>query len=118
MEQIAWSPDSRALAYTCKKLKGRDYAISTNSDIYLYDLTSGTTENLSESNPGYDQDPVFSPDGSRLVWRSMATPGLEADKARIMMVEVNPKALEKLKKGLRPKTGHAVNVEPRLYRPF
>ncbi len=115
MEQIAWSPDSRALAYTCKKLKGRDYAVSTNSDIYLYDLTSGTTENLSESNPGYDQDPVFSPDGSRLVWRSMATPGFEADKDRIMMVGFNPKALEKLKKDLRPKTGHAVNVRSRVY---
>jgi len=104
MEQIAFSPDGRHIAYTCKKLKGKDYAISTNSDIYLYDLASGKTENLSESNPGYDQDPVFSPDGSKIVWRSMATPGFEADKDRIMLCEINPKALDGLKKGLDSKS--------------
>ncbi|MDD3744840.1 MAG: S9 family peptidase, partial [Lentimicrobiaceae bacterium] len=98
MEQISWSPDGNALAYTCKKLKGKEYAISTNSDIYLYDLNTGKTENLSDGNPGYDQDPVFSPDGSLIVWRSMETPGFEADKDRIMMCELNPKSLNEFKK--------------------
>ncbi len=92
MEQITWTPDSKSLAYTCKKLKGKDYAISTNSDIYLYNLESGETKNLTSDNPGYDQDPVFSPDGSHMVWRSMATPGFEADKDRIMILEINPKS--------------------------
>lgn len=103
MEQITFSPNGKQLAYTCKKLKGKDYAVSTNSDIYLYDLITGKTENLSESNPGYDQDPVFSPDGTKIVWRSMATPGFEADKDRIMLCEFNPKAMDGLKKDLESK---------------
>jgi dipeptidyl aminopeptidase/acylaminoacyl peptidase len=84
MEQIAWSPDGKRLAYTCKKLKGLDYAISTNSEIFLYDLDAKTTENLSKGNDGFDQEPAFAPDGSALVWASMQTPGFEADKNRIM----------------------------------
>ncbi len=103
MEQIAWAPDGKTLAYTCKKEKGKDYAISTNSDIYLYNLASGETTNISKDNPGYDQDPVFSPDGSKIVWRSMETPGFEADKDRIMLCEINPKSLEDVKKGIEPK---------------
>jgi dipeptidyl aminopeptidase/acylaminoacyl peptidase len=87
MEQIVWSPDGSKIAYTCKKLKGLDYAISTNSDIYLYDLAKGTTDNLSADNQGYDMEPSFSPDGKYLVWASMKTPGFEADKSRIMLYE-------------------------------
>ncbi len=91
MEQIAWSPDGSKIAYTCKKLAGKDYAISTNSDIYIYDINTMQTLNLTADNPGYDQDPVFSPDGSKLVWHSMATPGFEADKQRIMIHDFNAK---------------------------
>ena len=118
MEQIAFSPDGQKLAYTCKKLKGKEYAISTNSDIYLYDLVTGKTENLSENNPGYDQDPVFSPDGGKIVWRSMATPGFEADKDRIMLCEFNPKALDGMKKSLEktnPKTGKTAIMTSQVY---
>ncbi len=88
MEQLTFSPDGKMLAYTCKKLSGKEYAVSTNSDIFLYNLETGITENLSVSNPGYDQDPVFSPDGNRLVWRSMKTPGFEADKDRIILCDL------------------------------
>ncbi|MEI6576516.1 MAG: S9 family peptidase [Bacteroidota bacterium] len=84
-EQIAWSPDGNKLCYTCKKQKGKEYALSTNSDIYLYDLNTKKTSNLSEGNPGYDMDPVFSPKGDMLVWKSMATAGYESDKDRIMI---------------------------------
>jgi len=87
MEQINWSPDGRKLAYVCKKLKGMDYALSTNSDIYIYNLDDKTTSNISIGMLGYDQDPVFSPDGSKIVWRSMETPGYESDKDRIMIYD-------------------------------
>ncbi|HPE86111.1 MAG TPA: S9 family peptidase [Bacteroidales bacterium] len=85
MEQIDWSPDGSYIAYTCKKLKGKEYAVSTNSEIWLYNTKTGKTRNLSQGNDGYDQDPDFSPDGENLVWRSMETPGFEADKDRIFV---------------------------------
>jgi len=88
MEQISWSPDGKQVAYTCKKLSGKEYSLSTNSDIFLYNLNSKTTKNISSSNPGYDQDPVFSPDGSRIVFRSMERNGFEADKDRIMIYDL------------------------------
>jgi dipeptidyl aminopeptidase/acylaminoacyl peptidase len=87
MEQICWSPDGTKIAYTCKKEFGKAYAISTNSDIFVYDLASKTTINISESNPGYDMDPVFSPDGKKIVWKSMKTAGYESDKERIMLYD-------------------------------
>ena len=75
--QIAWTPDGKAIAYTCKKLFGKAYAVSTNTDIYLYDLRTGQTRNLTAFNPGYDMNPVFSPDGRWMAWESMATDGFE-----------------------------------------
>ncbi|NVO18367.1 MAG: S9 family peptidase [Bacteroidetes bacterium] len=88
MEQINWSPDGNQVVYCCKKMSGKEYSLSTNSDIYLYDLGSKTTKNISSPNPGYDQDPVFSPDGKKIVWRSMERDGFEADKDRIMVYDV------------------------------
>jgi len=86
--EISWSPDGKYIAYTSKKLKGKAYALSTNSDIYLYSLEKGTTENLTEGMPGYDRNPVFSPAGSSLVWTSMATPGYESDKDRLFFMDL------------------------------
>lgn len=85
LAEISWSADGSKLAYTCKRLKGKEYAISTNSDIFLYDLQSGLVENLSDGNPGYDRLPVFSPDGKYVAWQSMATAGYESDKDRLML---------------------------------
>lgn len=89
MEQISWSPDGNLVAYTCKKLTGKEYSLSTNSEIYLYDINKNITTNISKGLMGYDQDPVFSPDGKRIVWRSMARDGFEADKDRIMIYNID-----------------------------
>jgi dipeptidyl aminopeptidase/acylaminoacyl peptidase len=97
--EIAWSADGKKLAYTCKKLTGRAFAESTNSDIYLYDIDAKTTVNLTEGMPGYDKYPAFSPDGSKLVFQSMETPGYEADKARMFLIDLNTKAMTDLSKG-------------------
>lgn len=86
--EIVWSPDSKFIAYTCKKMNGREFAVSTNSDIYLYNTETSTTENLSNGMPGYDKYPVFSPDGSKIAWQSMSTPGYEADKVRLILLDL------------------------------
>ena len=83
--ELTWSPDGRFIAYTCKKLKGKEYALSTNTDIYLYNVENGTTRNISDGMPGYDKYPVFSPDGSMIAFQSMATPGYESDKERLIV---------------------------------
>jgi len=88
MEEIAWTPDSKSIAYTCKKLTGKAYAFSTNSDIYLYNLEKGSVKNLTEGMPGYDKQPAFSPDGSLMAWLSMARAGFEADKDRLFVMDM------------------------------
>ena len=110
MEQLAWSTDSKQIAYTCRKKTGTAYSISTDSDIYLYDLSTGKTRNLCKpdgyqepaveptktmkqqkvnarenlvNNVGYDQNPKFSPDGKYVAWLSMERNGYEADRQRL-----------------------------------
>ncbi|MCX7833345.1 MAG: S9 family peptidase [Ignavibacteria bacterium] len=91
IEEINWSPDSKYIAYTCKKLKGKDYALSTNSDIYLYNTTDGSTTNISYGIMGFDRSPVFSPNGKFIVWESMERDGYESDKIRMMLYNFNTK---------------------------
>lgn len=88
-EELAWSPDGKTVAYTCKKESGKEYAISTNSNIYLYNRETGETRNLTEDNLGYDKQPVFSPDGSKLAWLSMARAGYESDRNRLKIYDFN-----------------------------
>ncbi len=114
IEQLAWSPDSKTIAYTCRKKTGTQYAISTDSDIYLYDIATKQTRNLCKPegyqapqadpshtladqrvnsntatyNPGYDQNPQFSPDGKYIAWQSMARDGYEADLNRLCIYDM------------------------------
>ncbi|MBE6249306.1 MAG: S9 family peptidase [Prevotella sp.] len=107
IEQLAWSPDSKTIAYTCRKKTGSQYAISTDSDIYLYNIGTRETKNLCKpegyqapevdashtladqkvnatgAHVGYDQNPQFSPDGKYIAWQSMARDGYEADLNRL-----------------------------------
>lgn len=87
--EVSWSPDGKYIAYTCKKLNGVDYAVSTNSDIYLYNTEDGSTKNLTEGMPGYEKYPVFSPNSKKLAFQSMETPGYEADKDRLFVIDLN-----------------------------
>ena len=114
-EQLAWSPNSQQIAYTCRKKVGRDYATSTDSDIFLYDITSGITRNLCkpeswkapsatdftrslqhqavnlskiDANVGYDINPQFSPDGKYIAWSSMERDGYESDRARLCVYDL------------------------------
>ena len=87
LEQLSWSPDSRYIAYSCRKLAGKKYAFSTNTEIYIYDVETGQTEMI-EMGGGYDTDPVWSPDGKKLCWISMERDGYEADKQRLIVAEM------------------------------
>ena len=88
IESFAWSPDSKALVYTSRKKTGKEYAISTNSDLYRYDLATGKTENLTSGMMGYDTAPAFSPDGRYMAWLSMERDGYEADKNRLFILDI------------------------------
>lgn len=94
--ECSWSPDSRSIAYAAKKLAGKEYALSTNTDIWRWNMDSKATENLTTGIEGYDQEPRFSPDGKYLVWSSMKTAGFEADKKRLMLMELATKQMTDL----------------------
>ena len=109
IEQLSWSPDSKSIAYSSKKCEGVQYAISTDSDIYLYNISTGKTKNLckpegyvepaidptksiaaqkinhlnGDYNVGYDTNPQFSPDGKQIAWLSMERCGYESDRNRL-----------------------------------
>jgi dipeptidyl aminopeptidase/acylaminoacyl peptidase len=88
MEQVAWSPDGKWIVYTCRKLSGTAAAQSTNSDLYAFEVESGRVINFTADLPGYDLDPIFSPDGNYLAWTSMEAGGYESDKTRLMMLDL------------------------------
>ncbi len=115
IEQLAWSPDSKSIAYTCRTKTGLAYSISTDSDIFLFDIETRKAKNLCKpedyvepdiepsktmknqavndpgnlaNNPGYDQNPKFSPDGRYIAWLSMQRNGYEADRQRLCVLDL------------------------------
>ncbi|MDE6265120.1 MAG: S9 family peptidase, partial [Paramuribaculum sp.] len=88
IESFAWSPDGSKLIYVSRKKTGMEYALSTNSDLYIYDLAAGTTTNMTEGMMGYDTAPAWSPDGKYVAWLSMEHDGYESDKNRIFIMDV------------------------------
>lgn len=95
-ESFAWTPDSKQLVYVSRKYLGKEYVFSTDSNLFLYTLANKQTKCLTEGMPGYDTDPVFSPDGSQLAWLSMATPKYESDKKRLMVMDMKTFAMRDL----------------------
>lgn len=115
MELLDWSPDSKYIAYSCRKKEGVKYAISTDTDIFLYDINSKTTTNLCKTADyqepaidatksmrnqsvntkfgnefvGYDTNPKFSPDGKSLAWLSMKRDGYESDRNRLVILDLS-----------------------------
>ncbi len=88
IEQLSWSPDGRFIAYSCRKKVGKDYAFSTDTEIYVYCLLTGECKRI-EMGGGYDTDPVWSPDGRHIAWISMEREGYEADRTRLMLQEID-----------------------------
>ncbi|MEX0982884.1 MAG: S9 family peptidase [Bacteroidales bacterium] len=105
-EEITWNADGSKVAYSCKKMSRNEYAVSTDADIYLYDLATGSTKNLTEGNLGYDKYPAFSPDGKYMAWQSMETPGFEADKERLMLMELATGEVNYLTEGFNQNAAH------------
>ena len=115
IEQLDWSKDSKNIAYTCRKKTGVDYAVSTDADIYLYNVSAKTTRNLckpegykepkidptksmrnqavnyqkGDMQVGYDVNPQFSPDGQYIAWQSMARDGYESDRNRLCVMNLS-----------------------------
>ncbi|MCM1337512.1 MAG: S9 family peptidase [Candidatus Amulumruptor caecigallinarius] len=87
IESFAWAPDDSELIYVSRKKTGMEYAVSTNSDLYVYTLADGKTRNLTEGMQGYDTCPAYSPDGKYVAWLSMEHDGYESDKNRIFILD-------------------------------
>ncbi len=91
--EISWSPNSDMITYTCKKMSKNEYAVSTDSDIYLFHCESEDTENISAPNSGYDKYSTFSNDGSKIAWEQMKIAGYESDRTRLVVYDLNDKSL-------------------------
>ena len=87
VESFDVNANGREVAYSCKKLKGKEFTLSTNTEIYFYDIDIKQATNLSNGNIGYDMNPKFSHDGKYLIWESMKKAGFESDKANIVLFD-------------------------------
>jgi len=88
VEQLAWNPNNEEIAYTCRKKTGLEYAMSTNSDIYLYDTRTRAHKNITAPNGGYDTNPSYSPNGKWIAWQSMERDGYESDENRLAVMNL------------------------------
>lgn len=95
-EDFIWSPDSKGLLYVSKKKEGKEYAQSTNTDLYYYDLSNRETTNWTANMMGYDTNPSFSPDGKRIAWISMKRDGYESDKTDLYVMDLDQKRMNKM----------------------
>lgn len=106
MEQIEFTPDSKSIVYTCRKKRGVEYAISTNTDLYQYSVENGETKNLTEGMMGYDMAPVFSSDSKLMAFTSMERDGYESDKNRLMLINLETGTKKDLTASIEQNAGH------------
>ncbi len=97
-EDAIWSPDSKSIVYVSKKKAGKEYAVSTNTDLYVYSISAGNTVNLTPNLKGYDTSPEFNKDGSRISWLSMSEDGNESDKNDLLVYDFKSKSTVNLTK--------------------
>lgn len=98
-EDAIWSPDSKSIIYVAKKKFGKEYAVSTNTDLFIYTLATKATVNLTASYPGYDTNPEFNKAGTRIAWLSMSEDGYESDKNDLLVYDFKTASVTNLTKG-------------------
>lgn len=95
-EDFMWTPDGKGVVYVCKKKFGKEYALSTNTDLYHYNLATGETTNWTAGMMGYDTNPSFSPDGRKFAFLSMRRDGYESDKTDIIVMDLQDRGMMKM----------------------
>ncbi|MRT91859.1 S9 family peptidase [Ancylomarina sp. 16SWW S1-10-2] len=106
IEQVSWTVDGENIAYSSRKKYGVDYALSTNTDIYFYNLESGETKNVTKGMMGYDNNLSFSPDGKYMAWESMEREGYEADQIRLFVMDLKTGDKKYMTKGFDQNAEH------------
>lgn len=116
-DDLTFTPDSKNIVYVCKKKSGKQYALSTNTDLYLYNIANGSTVNLTEGMMGFDTHPVFSHNGNSLAWLSMKTDGFESDKNELWVMDWTTREKKNLTENWDENVNHFVwsNDDQKIY---
>ncbi len=96
IEDMIWHTDSKHIVFVMKAKTGKEYALSTNTDIYLYTIETGRVNNLTDGMMGYDTNPIISADGKRMAWLSMERDGYEADKNRLFIMQTDNHSIQEV----------------------
>lgn len=81
---INFSPESKEICFTA--VTDKMEAISTNGDLFTVPVAGGEIKRIT-TNPGFDGEPVYSPDGKYIAYHAQFTPEYESDRWRIMLYD-------------------------------
>lgn len=76
---IAFSPDSKEIAYVSKRGSGDSEMWTTNHEVWTVPVAGGPSKKLT-TNPAADFQPTYTPDGKSVVVRAQRRPGFESDR--------------------------------------
>jgi dipeptidyl aminopeptidase/acylaminoacyl peptidase len=82
---INFSPDGTEICFTA--VTDKVEAISTNGDLFLVPVAGGAEPKRITKNPGFDGDPVYSPDGKYIAYHAQLAAEYEADRWRVMLYD-------------------------------